>query len=74
MNFCKRLEREQNELLVAARTYNSSCLIGNWPGEVMLQEVNKLPLWISVLFILFLLFLLCCLLLLGTTTRVFGKT
>lgn len=44
MNFCKRLEQEQNELLVAARTYNLSCLIGNWPGEVMLQKVNKLPL------------------------------
>ena len=65
MNFCKRLEREENELLVAARTYNPSCLIGNWTGEVMLQEVNKLPLWISVLFIPFLIsyfFSLFCLL------------
>ena len=47
MNFCKRLEQEQSELLVAERTYNSCCLIGNWPGEVLLQEVNKLPLCIK---------------------------
>lgn len=57
MNFCKRLEREQAELLVAGRTYNSSCLIGNWPGEVLLQEVNKLPTLAKV----FYLFQLLCL-------------
>jgi hypothetical protein len=41
MNFYKRLEKEENELLVAEKTYNPSCLIGNWPSDTLLQEVNN---------------------------------
>lgn len=41
MDSGRRFERDQNELLVATdRKYNAKCLIGNWPGEKLLQDVS----------------------------------
>jgi hypothetical protein len=42
MNFRRRLERDQSdELLVAKdKKYSAKCLIGNWPGDKLEENVS----------------------------------
>lgn len=59
MNFSQRLERDQNdELLVAKdKKYSARCLIGNWPGEKLQQDVSrKITIWKRFLFLPFVVF------------------